>query len=73
MEERSSGMRETEERRELEEWELSEEEDREPELILTKQERRWIALGALKSALLIGAVYLIAGAFLIWLMLTIWT
>ena len=66
-------MRESRGQRELEEWEFPEEEDKEPELILTKQERRWIAFGALKSALLIGAIYLIAGAFLIWLMLTIWT
>lgn len=66
-------MREPEEQRNPEEWEFLEEENREPELSLTRQERRWIALGALKSALLIGAVYLIAAALLIWLMLAIWT
>lgn len=66
-------MREPEEQRNPEEWEFLEEENREPELLLTRQERRWIALGALKSALLIGAVYLIAAALLIWLMLAIWT
>ncbi len=45
----------------------------EPGLTLTRKERRWVALGALKSALLIGSVYLIGGAVLIWLMLFLWT
>lgn len=44
-----------------------------PRLMLTRKERRWVALGALKSALLIGSVYLIGGAILIWLMLFLWT
>ncbi len=45
----------------------------EPRFTLTRKERRWVALGALKSALLIGSVYLIGGAVLIWLMLFLWT
>ena len=44
-----------------------------PELHLSRQERRWVALGALKSALLIALVYLAGLAFVIWLMLTMWT
>lgn len=44
-----------------------------PELELTREEKRWVALGALKSALLIGSVYLIGGALLIGLMLLAWT
>lgn len=44
-----------------------------PMLTLTRRERRWVAFGALKSALLIGSVYLIGGAVLIWLMLFLWT
>ena len=44
-----------------------------PELELTRQEKRWVALGALKGALLIGLAYLIGGAALIWLMLALWT
>lgn len=44
-----------------------------PELELTREEKRWVALGALKSALLIGSVYLIGGALLIGLMLLVWT
>ncbi len=50
-----------------------EEEASEPEIELTREERRWIALGALKSTLLIALLYIIAGALLIWLMLAIWT
>lgn len=50
-----------------------EEEESEPEIELTREERRWIALGALKSTLLIALLYIIAGALLIWLMLAIWT
>ncbi len=50
------------------------EEDRpRPELELTRQEKRWIALGALKSGLLIGGVYLVVFGLLIWLMLKVWT
>ncbi len=49
-----------------------EEEPETPEFELTKQERRWVALGALKSALLIGLVYIVGGALLIWLLLTVW-
>lgn len=49
------------------------EEIQEPEIKLTRQERRWVILGALKSVLLIASVYLIAGALLIWLLLKIWT
>lgn len=56
--------------------ELPDEEEQEtsdrPELKLTKQESRWVALGALKAALLIGSVYLIGGALLIWAMLALW-
>lgn len=50
-----------------------EEEEEKPEITLTKEERRWIALGALKSTLMIASVYLIGAALLIWLMLAIWT
>ena len=48
---------------------LDEEENFEPELELTKQERRWAIWGALGAALLIGGVYLVGGALLIWLIL----
>jgi hypothetical protein len=44
-----------------------------PELTLSRQERRWYALGALKGALMIGAVYLIGLGVLIALMLGLWT
>lgn len=43
-----------------------------PELQLSRQERRWIALGALKGALVIGAVYMGILGLIIWLMLKIW-
>jgi len=43
-----------------------------PELELTRQERRWYALGALKSALLIGGVYLVGLGVIIGLMLMFW-
>lgn len=43
-----------------------------PELQLSRQERHWIALGALKSALLIGAVYMGILALIIWVMLKFW-
>ena len=50
-----------------------EEEPLEPELKLSKQDQRWIVFGALKSALLIGSVYLVGAALLIWFLLKIWT
>lgn len=43
-----------------------------PELQLSREERRWIALGALKSALMIGAVYIVVLGLIIWFMLKIW-
>lgn len=43
-----------------------------PELHFSRQERRWIALGALKSALLIGAVYVGVLGVIIWLLLKVW-
>ncbi|MCI9137073.1 MAG: hypothetical protein HFH48_05855 [Lachnospiraceae bacterium] len=52
--------------------EVVEEEIERPELQLTRREKRWVALGALKAALMIGSVYLVAGAVLIALMLLIW-
>lgn len=51
---------------------LEDEEIQKPEIKLTRQERRWIILGALKSVLLIASVYIIGGALLIWLLLKIW-
>ena len=45
----------------------------EPELKLSKQEQRWIIMGALKSALLIGGAYIVGGARLIWFLMAIWT
>lgn len=42
-----------------------------PELQFSKQERRWIALGALKAALMIGLVYIGAIGLIIWLILKI--
>lgn len=51
---------------------VSDEDDRRPELELSRQERRWYALGALKSALLIGGVYVIGLAVIIGLMLLFW-
>lgn len=44
-----------------------------PEEQLNRQERRWYALGALKSALLIGSAYMIGFAIIIALMLWFWT
>lgn len=64
-------MRNFEERNTYEEPDLLEE-TYEPELELTKQERRWVIWGTLRVALMIGAVYIVGGALLIWLMLTIW-
>ena len=52
--------------------EVVEEERERPELQLTRREKRWVALGALKAALMIGSVYLVGGAVLIALMLLIW-
>lgn len=49
-----------------------EEETLEPELQLTRQEQRWIIMGALKSALLIGGIYIVGAALLIWFLLAIW-
>lgn len=43
-----------------------------PEMQFSKQESRWIALGALKAALMIGSVYMIVLGLVIWLMLKIW-
>lgn len=48
------------------------EELQEPKIKLTRRERRWFIMGALKSALLIASVYIIGGALLIWLLLKIW-
>lgn len=64
---------ETDMKRSWEEYEDQENEEiQEPEIKLTRQERRWVIMGALKSVLLIASVYLIAGALLIWLLLKIW-
>lgn len=64
----------TDMKRSWEEYDDSENEEiQEPEIKLTRQERRWVILGALKSVLLIASVYVIAGALLIWLLLKIWT
>ena len=49
------------------------EEPLEPELRLSRQEQRWIIFGALKSALLIGGIYIVGAGLLIWLLLAIWT
>lgn len=51
---------------------VPEDENSRPELELSRQERRWYALGALKSALLIGSVYVIGLGVLIAVMLWIW-
>ena len=45
----------------------------EPDLKLSKQEQRWIIMGALKSALLIGGAYIVGGGLLIWFLMAIWT
>jgi hypothetical protein len=65
-------MKEYEIFREPGEEDREEEQHKDPLEGLTRQERRWVALGALKSGLLIGLVYLAAGAGLIGLMLLIW-
>jgi hypothetical protein len=49
------------------------EEPLEPELKLSRQEQRWIIFGALKSALLIGGIYIVGAGLLIWFLLAIWT
>lgn len=43
-----------------------------PELQLSRQERRWVAFGALRAALMIGLVYLAAIGLIIWIMLKVW-
>jgi hypothetical protein len=52
---------------------IPEEEELRPEEQLSRQEQRWYALGALRSALLIGSVYIIALGIVIALMLWFWT
>lgn len=47
-----------------------EEKHSEPEL--SRQQRRWYALGAMKSALLIGCAYLVGFAVIIALLLWLW-
>lgn len=44
-----------------------------PELQFSKQERRWIIFGALKTTLLIALVYLAGLGLIIWLLLKLWT
>lgn len=65
-------MGERDEERIYDEGETREEDIWEPDLELTKEEQRWVTLGALKSALLIGMIYIVAAALLIWLLLRIW-
>lgn len=43
-----------------------------PETKLSKEERRWVILGAMKSAFLIGSVYMVVLGLMIWIMLKIW-
>ena len=66
-------MRDSEREYLYEDSEELEEEPLEPELKLSRQEQRWIVLGALKSALLIGGVYIVGAGLLIWFLLAIWT
>lgn len=66
-------MKNQDDRRVFEEPDLIDEENEEPKLELNRQERRWIIMGALKSALLIASVYIIGGALLIWFLLTVWS
>ena len=42
------------------------------ELEFSRQERRWIALSAMRTAIGIGLIYIIGAGLLIWLMLKIW-
>ena len=66
-------MKNQDDRRVFEEPDLMDEENEEPKPELSRQERRWIIMGALKSALLIASVYIIGGALLIWFLLTVWS
>lgn len=66
-------MRNSEDYNLYEEPDALEDEPLEPEIRLTRQEQRWIVLGALKSALLIGGIYLVGAGLLIWFLLAIWT
>ncbi len=66
-------MKNQDDRRVFEEPDLMDEENEEPKLELSRQERRWVIMGALKSALLIASVYIIGGALLIWFLLTVWS
>ncbi len=66
-------MNNQDDKRVYEEPDLMDEENEEPKLELSRQERRWIIMGALKSALLIASVYIIGGALLIWFLLTVWS
>lgn len=65
-------MEQREEEMIYDEGETRKEDSWEPEFELTKEEQRWVALGALKSALMIGMIYIVAAAILIWIMLKIW-
>lgn len=42
-------------------------------LRLTQAEKLWFVMGALKSTLLIGCIYMAAGGIIIWLMLHFWS
>ena len=66
-------MNNQDDKRVYEEPDLMDEENEEPKLELSRQERRWIIMGALKSALLIASVYIIGGALLNWFLLTVWS
>ena len=66
-------MNNQDDKRVYEEPDLMDEDNEEPKLDLSRQERRWIIMGALKSALLIASVYIIGGALLIWFLLTVWS
>lgn len=47
-------------------------EQRQPEPALTRQERRWVVLGALKGTLLIAGAYLLGLGAVIALLLLLW-
>ncbi|MDY2628696.1 MAG: hypothetical protein SOW08_10370 [Lachnospiraceae bacterium] len=51
---------------------VPDEEGARPDEEMTRQERRWYILGALKSTLLIGGAYLMGFAVIIALMLWFW-
>lgn len=51
---------------------VPDDEEQRPEPELSGQQRRWYALGAMKSALLIGCVYLAGFAVIIALLLWLW-